>query len=89
VVTGAAEREDLAGLRADLGGARGARGLNAVRARLVQGFAMHAAGLPLFGDKLGPIEAPAGDYRVTARAGDDRAVTILRVREDPLIREGR
>ena len=60
-----------------------ARALNTVRYDLVKKFAVYAGGKPLFGKRLGYMEAPAGVYKVTIKVGDLEESGTIRVREDP------
>jgi photosystem II stability/assembly factor-like uncharacterized protein len=80
----AARQAELAGIATALDAARDDRALNAVRQRLVDAFAGFALGRPTFGTSLGPIEAPAGTYRVRLELDGEVQETTLEVRDDPL-----
>ena len=62
--------------------------LNEIRRDLVWDFSIYAGGKPFFGEKLKPREAPAGEYRVRLKLGDDTYDGNLIVREDPLVENG-
>jgi hypothetical protein len=59
--------------------------LNQIRRDLVWSFSIYAGGEPFFGDKLGPVEATAGEYRVVLRVEGRSHEGSLTLRDDPLI----
>ena len=61
------------------------RQLNEIRRELTQNFGIYAGGEPFFGGKLGPVDAPAGEYLVTLKVGGESYRGRLKVRDDPLM----
>ncbi|MDA7949894.1 MAG: hypothetical protein MPJ24_00260 [Pirellulaceae bacterium] len=74
----------LSRLEERLESSSGMRGLNGVRASLVNSFGAYAPGRPIFGKKLENISAPAGEYRVTLTVDGVKHSSTLTVRDDPL-----
>ena len=60
--------------------------LNQIRRDLVWSFSIYAGGKPFFGDKLGPVVAPAGEYSVTLWVDGKSYEESVTLRDDPLIK---
>jgi photosystem II stability/assembly factor-like uncharacterized protein len=80
-------RTTLENMTAEIRGETDYRVLNDIRAKMVDQFGLYAAGRQLFGQKLGPITAPAGKYRVEIQIGEQIAGGLIEWREDPMMAE--
>ena len=63
--------------------------LNDVRGELVRDFNEKAPGRPIFGEKIGPTDAGAGEYRVRLTVDGKTVEGSITVREDPLVSRNR
>jgi len=59
--------------------------LNQIRRDLVWNFSIYAGGKPFFGDKFGPVVAPAGEYPVTLWVDGKSYEGSVTLRDDPLV----
>ena len=58
--------------------------LNEVRSLLVKDYNGYAGGRQLFGEKLMPITASSGTYKVIIYYGKEQAESTITLRDDPL-----
>ena len=58
--------------------------LNEIRSLLVKGFSGYAGGRKFFGEKLMPITASSGSYKVLIYYGNVKGEEIITLRNDPL-----
>jgi hypothetical protein len=61
-----------------------ARALNDVRSALVKDFNGYTGGNAFFGEKLMPITASSGTYKVVISYDEEQAENTITVRRDPL-----
>ncbi|MCP4726981.1 MAG: hypothetical protein GY863_18210, partial [bacterium] len=82
-----AEKTLLTELKNQLGQTRNNRQLNRFRNRIVENFRAYAGGRPFFGDPLMPVEAEAGEYKVTVTVNGIEYTGELTIRDDPLLKK--
>lgn len=80
-------QEKLRGIMDEWELAHSMRELNTVRRDLVKDFAVYAGGRPFFEEKMFPLEAKAGTYKVMIKIGDLEESGSVQVREDPMVRD--
>ncbi|MFC1564307.1 WD40/YVTN/BNR-like repeat-containing protein [candidate division KSB1 bacterium] len=81
------EREVIAGYMVELDRTDNDRRLNTIRSRIIEDFRTYAGGKPFFGEPIMPLEAKAGEYKVTLTVDGRQYTGKISVRDDPLLKK--